>query len=59
MPEAHEPFVALLDALDEVGDVLLALDPAQHPQHLLVRASMQWAIQSRDSRRDRGVGIDL
>src|SRR5690349_7098944 len=37
--EAHQALVALLHALDEVGDVVLALDAAEHPQHRLVGAT--------------------
>src|SRR5665647_1410153 len=57
--EAHQPLVAVLDALDEVGDVLLRPDPAQHPHYRLVGATVQRAIERRDAGRHRGVGVDL
>jgi hypothetical protein len=45
--------------VDEVGDVLLRADPAQHPQHRLVGAAVQRAVERGDAGRDRGVGVDL
>ena len=57
--EAHQPLVAVLHALDEVGDVLLVLDPAQHPQHGLVGAAVERAVERADAAGDRGVGVDL
>ncbi len=57
--EAHQLLLAVLDALEEVGDVLDRLDPAQHPQHRLVGAAVQRAVERGDAGGDRRVGIDL
>ena len=57
--EAHQPLLAVLDALEEVGDVVDRLDPAQHPQHRLVGAAVQRAVERGDPGRDRGVGVDV
>ena len=57
--EAHQLLLAVLHALEEVGDVVDRLDPAQHPQHRLVGAAVERAVERRDAGRDRRVGIDL
>ena len=57
--EAHQLLLAVLHALEEVGDVLGRLDPAQHPQDGLVGAAVKRPVQRGDSGRDRRVGIDL
>ena len=59
MAEAHQALVAVLHALDEVGDVLLRPDAAQHPQHGLVGTAVQRAVERADAGGDRGVGVDL
>ena len=57
--EAHQALLALLHARDEVRDVLLGADPAQHPQHRLVGAAVQRPVEGGDAGRDRRVGVDL
>ena len=57
--EAHQPLVLVLHALQEVGDVLHRLDALEHPQHLLVGAAVQRAVQRGDAGRRRRVGVDL
>ncbi len=57
--EAHQLLLAVLDALEEVGDVVGGLDPAQHPQHGLVGAAVQRAVERRDARGDGRVGVDV
>ena len=57
--EAHQALVALLHALDEVGDVVAVLDAPQHPQHGLVGAAVQRAVERGDAGRDGRVGIGL
>ena len=59
MAEAHEALVAVLHALDEGGDVLLRADAPQHPQHRLVGAAVQRAVERADTGRDGRVGVDL
>ena len=57
--EAHQPLVAVLHALEEVGDVVDRLDPIEHPQHGLVGAAVQRAVEGGDAGGDGRVGIDL
>ena len=60
MAEAHQPLVARLHALDEVaGRCSSVADPVEHPQHRLVGAAVQRAVERGDAGRDRGVGVDL
>jgi len=47
--EAHQLAAAALDRLDERRHVLNGADLLDHAQHLLVRAAMQRAEQSRDA----------
>ena len=55
--EAHQPLVAVLHPVDEVGDVLLGADPLQHPQHGLVGAAVERAVErARRRRRPRSTG---
>ena len=57
--EAHQLLLAVLHALEEVGDVVDRLDPAQHPQHRLVGAAVQRAVEGGDAGGDRRVGVDV
>ena len=57
--EAHQLLVAVLHALEEVGDVVDRLDPAQHLQHRLVGAAVQRAVEGGDAGGDRRVRVDL
>ena len=41
------------------GIVVLGPDPPQHPEHRLVGAAVQRAVERRDAGADRGVGVDL
>ena len=59
MAKAHQALIALLDPFQEVRDVLLLLDPAEHSQHLLVSATVERPIQRGDAGRDRRVGVYL
>src|SRR5213078_3747368 len=43
--EAHQPQLTALHAVDVGRDVVHRADVAQHPQHLLVRAPVQRAVQ--------------
>src|SRR3954469_17935554 len=43
--EAHQALVAVLHALEEVRDVVLGLDAVEHPQHGLVGAAVQRAVE--------------
>jgi hypothetical protein len=57
--EAHQPLVAGLDALDEVGDVLDLLRSAGASAAPLVGAAVQRAVERGDAGGDRRVGVDL
>ena len=57
--EAHQLLLAVLHALEEVGDVLDRLDPAQHPQHRLVGAAVERAVEGGDAGGDRRIGVDV
>ena len=59
MAKAHELLLAVLHLRDEGGDVLHRTDLAQHPQHLLVGAAVQRAVERGDAGGDRRVRVDL
>ena len=58
MAEAHQPLVAGLHSLDEGGDPVFRLDPAEHPQHRLVGAAVERAVEGADAGGDRRVRVD-
>ena len=57
--EAHQALVAVLDALDELADLVLAADALEHPEHGLVGAAVQRAVERGDAGADRRVRVDL
>ena len=57
--EPHQPLVAVLHALDEVGNVVHAPDPPEHAQDCFVGTAVERPVERCDSRRYGRVGIDL
>src|SRR5439155_19902592 len=56
--EAHQPQLTALHAVDVGRDVVHRADVAQHPQHLLVRAAVQGAVQGGGGRGGGGDRVD-
>ena len=59
MAEAHQPSFAALDPLDEGRNVGDRANLVEHPEHRLVRAAVQRAVQRRRRARHRGVGVGV
>eukprot|EP00955_Chlamydomonas_euryale_P084582 363984-Chlamydomonas_euryale.AAC.15 len=57
VPKAKQLLLLGLDACDERGDVLHAADAAEHAQHRLVGAAVQWAIERADRAHDCSVDV--
>ena len=49
MAKAEHLLLAVLDALNELGDVLHIANALQHAQHRLISSSMQRAVQRTNS----------
>ena len=59
MPEAHQPPLARLDPRDERGHVRDRPDLRQHPQHRLVGAAVQRAVERRRRSGERDVRVGV
>src|SRR3981081_4636548 len=59
MAESHELDFAGFDALDEVGNFLDRADLHEHVQNFFIGAAMERAVERGDSRRGRGIRIDV
>src|SRR5215213_1316156 len=57
VPEAHETLVTLLDALEEVGDVLDTSYALEHPEDRNVGPAVQWSIEPGAARGDGREGV--
>src|SRR5215212_1022341 len=55
--EAHETLVTLLDALEEVGDVLDTSYALEHPEDRNVGPAVQWSIEPGAARGDGREGV--
>src|ERR671912_2265620 len=56
--EAHETLVALLYALEEIGDVIGSSDALEHPENRDVGPAVQWAVEPGAASGDGGEGVD-
>src|SRR5882762_4182812 len=59
MAESHKLDFAGFDALDEVGNFLDRANLHEHVQNFFIGAAMERAVERGDSRRGRGIGIDV
>src|SRR5882762_5144990 len=59
MAESHELDFTGFDALDELGNFLDRADLHEHVQNFFIGAAMERAVERGDSRRGRGIGIDV
>merc|ERR1740139_1564299 len=57
--EAHERLLAVLDILDELGDVIDMADRVQHAEDGLIGATVAGSVESGDGSGEGGVDIGL